>query len=97
MDDDVLIRGASLNSLWRLKEPRAVTLALAALGNRQTEDIALKYPRDLGGSEQTEAVAELAKRSPSLDVLTVAVEALSAWRERVATTTTQQQELDRVW
>ena len=94
-DGDALVRSASLDSLRLLKEPRAVPLAVAALGDRQTEQIALQYLRDLGGPEQAGAVAELAKRNPSLDVLTAAVQTLTTWRERAATTATQQQELDR--
>ena len=70
-------------------------LALAALGDRQTEHIALQYLRDLGGPEQAGAVADLAKRNPSLEVLTAAVQTLTTWRERAATTASQQQELDR--
>ena len=70
-------------------------LAVAALGDRQTELIALHYLRDLGGADQAGAVAELAKRNPSLEVLTAAVQTLTTWRERAATTATQQQGLDR--
>ena len=94
-DGDAPIRGASLDSLRLLEEPRAVPLALAALGDRQTELIALHYLRALGGTDQAGAVAELAKRNPSLEVLTAAVQTLTTWRERAATTGTQQQGLDR--
>jgi putative heme-binding domain-containing protein len=94
-DGDGLTRGVSLDSLRLLEEPRAVPLAIAALGDRQTEQIALQYLRALGGPDQAGAVAGLAKRDPSLEVLTAAVQALTTWRERAATTATQQQELDR--
>ncbi|MEX0642518.1 MAG: HEAT repeat domain-containing protein [Pirellulales bacterium] len=95
VDSDPLIRAASLDSLRLLKEPRAVPLAVAALGNRQTEQIALQFLRDLGDPEQASAVAELAKRNPSLEVLTAAVQVLTTWRERSAIAAPQQQALDR--
>jgi HEAT repeat protein len=94
-DSDPLVRVASLGSLRLLKEPRAVPLAVAALGVRPTEQIALESLRDLGGPEQADAVAELAKRNPSLEVLTAAVQVLTTWRDRSGTTASQRQELDR--
>ena len=61
-------------------------LAVAALADRETEQIALQFLRDLGGPEQAGAVADLAKRNPSLEVLTAAVQTLTTWRERTETT-----------
>ena len=94
-DEDGLVRGASLDALRLLREPRAVPQALTALGDRQTQQIALQFLRSLGGPEQTGAVVELAKRNPSLEVLSAAVQTLTAWQERASTTETQQQGLDR--
>ena len=89
------MRAASLNALRILKEPRAVPLAVAALADRQTEQIALDILARAGGPAQAGPVADLAKRSPSLEVLTAAAAALTAWRELPDTTAPQQQDLDR--
>jgi putative heme-binding domain-containing protein len=72
-----------------------VPLFVAALGDRQTEQVALQSLHDLGGPEQAGAIAELAKRNPSLEVLTAAVRVLTAWRERPGITSLEQQALDR--
>jgi putative membrane-bound dehydrogenase-like protein len=93
-DDDLVVRAASLNALRLLGEPRAVPLAVAALDDRQTEPIALKILGDLGGPGQAGAVVVLAKRNPSHEVLTAAVQVLTAWRERPGTNSSQRQELD---
>ena len=95
-DSDPLVRAASLESLRLLKQPRAVPLAVAALADRQTEQIALQLLHDLGGPDHAGAVADLAKRSPSLEVLTATVQALTSWRERPGTTALEQQVLDGV-
>ena len=81
-DTDPFVRAASLDSLRLLKEPRPVPLFVAALGDRQTEQLALQSLHDLGGPEQAGAVTDLAKRSPSIEVLTAAVRVLTDWRER---------------
>jgi putative membrane-bound dehydrogenase-like protein len=90
-----LVRIESLDSLRRLREPRAVPLAVAALGERQTEQIGLRALHDLGGPAQADAVADLAKRNPSLEVLTAAVQVLTTWRECSGTTAREKQEMDR--
>jgi putative membrane-bound dehydrogenase-like protein len=92
--DEALVRRACLDALRQLGEPRAVPLAVAALSDRETEQTALATLRDLGGPAQSAAVAELAKRNPSLELLSAAVQTLSTWRERSGTTPHQQQELD---
>jgi putative heme-binding domain-containing protein len=94
-DSDVLVRAASLDSLRLLKEPRAVPLAVAALVDRQTEQIALQSLRDLGGPEQAGVVTDMAKRNPSLEMLTSAVQALTTWGERGETGPSERQRLDR--
>jgi putative heme-binding domain-containing protein len=81
-DADPSVRRASLDSLRLLREPRAVPLAVAALADRELELKALEYLGELGGPEQTGAVVELAKKSPSADVLAATVRVLTAWRDR---------------
>ena len=94
MDVDPALRRASLDSLRRLREPRAVPLAVAALGDRQVEIKALECLGELGGPEQARAVTEWAKRNPSTEALTAAVRVLTSWQDRKELTT-EREELDR--
>jgi putative membrane-bound dehydrogenase-like protein len=94
-DADPAVRRASLDSLRRLREPRAVPLAVAALGDRQLEIKALECLGELAGPEQARAVTEWAKRNPSTEVLVAAVRVLKAWRDRKGLTTAERKELDR--
>ena len=94
-DADPAVRCASLDALCQLREPRAVPLAVVALGDRHVELTALKCLGELGGPEQAGAVADLAKRTPSAEVLSAAVRILTAWRNRDGLTAMQRQELDR--
>jgi putative membrane-bound dehydrogenase-like protein len=93
-DADPSVRRAGLDSLRRLREPRAVSLAVAALGDRQLEINALECLGELGGPEQARAVTEWAKRNPSTEVL-AAVRVLTAWRDRKGLTAAERKELDR--
>jgi putative membrane-bound dehydrogenase-like protein len=94
-DPDATVRRASLDALRLLKEPRAVPLSVAALGDKETVQVALATLHDLGGPDQCDAVTDLAKRNPSLEVLTATVQALTGWRERRSTTVDERQKLDR--
>jgi putative heme-binding domain-containing protein len=94
-DADPSVRAASLDSLRLLEEPRGVPLAVAALDDRQTQPSGLRLLHALGGPQQATAVVNLAKRNPSFEVLTSAVQALNAWRDRSGTTASEQQALDR--
>ena len=51
-DPDAAVRRSSLEALRRLREPRALPLALAALGDRETAVPALECLGDLGGPDQ---------------------------------------------
>jgi len=81
-DADSAVRRASLESLTRLKEPRAVPLAVAALADSTTESAALACLADLGGPPQAGDVVELAKRNPSAEVLPQVLRMLTAWAAR---------------
>jgi putative membrane-bound dehydrogenase-like protein len=94
-DTDPAVRLASLDSLRLLQEERAVPLAVAALDDRLLELKALECLAQLGGPEQTTAVAGLAKRSPSAEVPAAAVRALTAWRGRGALNAAQREALDK--
>ncbi len=92
-DPDASMRAASLTALRRLKEPRAVPLAVAALGDRVTQLAAIECLGELGGPEHATAVRDLARRSPPADALLAAVRALAGWAERAGTSPAQRREL----
>lgn len=96
LDSDAGVRRSSLESLRTLKEQRAVPLAAAALGDRQTEAAALRLLAELGGPEQAGPVADLAKRSPSADTLVAAVKVLTTWNQHESTSAEQRHELDHL-
>jgi hypothetical protein len=81
-DADAEVRRSSLESLRRLCEPRALALAVAALGDPETALKALDYLAELGGPEQAAAVADLARRQPSVEVLAAGSPG-TGWRRRV--------------
>jgi putative heme-binding domain-containing protein len=81
-DSDAAVRVACLESLRRLKDPRAVPLAVAALGDRVTQLAAMELLAELGGPEHAPAVVDLARKAPPADVLAVAVRWLSAAADR---------------
>jgi putative membrane-bound dehydrogenase-like protein len=93
-DIDPALRRASLDSLRLLREGRALPLAVAALSDRQMELTALQYLADRGGPEQTEAIVDLAKRTPSTEVPAAAVRILTAWRDRGGLKPGQHEALD---
>ena len=64
--------------------PRALPLAVGALADRETQLPALACIAELGGPAQGEAVADLAKRSPTAEVLPLAVRILTDWGRRPA-------------
>ena len=94
-DPDARVRAASLTALHRLKEPRAVPLAVAALDDRVTQLAALECLAELGGPEHTAAVRGLARRAPPADALVAAARALAGWSERTGTSAAQRRELAR--
>jgi putative heme-binding domain-containing protein len=92
-DSDAGVRVASLGALRRLKEPRAVSLSVAALDDRATQFAALELLGELGGPEHGVAVTALARRAPPADVLALAVRSLSGWADRDRTTAAKRHEL----
>jgi putative membrane-bound dehydrogenase-like protein len=81
-DRDVSVRSASLDSLRRLHEPRAVPAAITMLADPETRSPALRCIAELGGPREAAAVAELAKRSPTAEILPLAVRTLTGWGQR---------------
>jgi putative heme-binding domain-containing protein len=94
-DADPGVRVASLESLRRLKEPRAVPLAVAALDDRVTQPAALELLGERGGPDQAAAVAALARRAPPGDVLAAAVRVLHTWSTNKGASDEQRRELER--
>jgi putative membrane-bound dehydrogenase-like protein len=92
---DAGVRLACLESLRQLREPRVVPIAVAALNERSLELKALACLGELGGPEQAHAVAEFAKRNPTIEGAAAAVRVLTAWRDRDGVAVAQRQELDR--
>src|SRR5205823_8618200 len=95
-DQEPAVRRASFDSLRLLKEPRAVPLAVAALADRQIDLTALEYLSELGGPKHSEAVANLAKHNPSVDVSAAAIRVLNGWRDRPVSTAEERREIDRI-
>lgn len=94
-DPDLQVRAAALGSLIDLGDPRATADAAAALADAQTQVIALKYLREHGDSEFSAPVIDLAKRSPSSEILSNAVPALTSWRFLKGITVERVEEIDR--
>jgi len=93
-DADAEVRRSSLEALRRLREPRALPLAVAALGDPEMALKALDYLAELGGPEQAAAVADLARRHPSVEVLAAAGRVLTGWAAKDGLLPAQHQQLD---
>lgn len=78
-DADAAVRSASLASLRRLKDARAVSPAVAALDDQQTQEAALQYLAEFGSVAQAKAVADVARSHPSAEVLPLALRMLTRW------------------
>jgi len=76
------VRVASLDTLRRLGERRALPAAVQALANRETALAGLEYLASHGGPEQAEVVAELARREPSAEVLAAVGKSMTTWLRR---------------
>jgi putative membrane-bound dehydrogenase-like protein len=84
-DASAPVRGRSFEALTRLREPRALPLALKALEQDAENDVpVLEAVAALGSPENGDAVAALAMRSRSPDVLQSAVRALATWKQAAA-------------
>jgi putative membrane-bound dehydrogenase-like protein len=94
-DPEPAVRRASLDALRLLHEPRAVSVAVAALSDRATEATALECIGSLGGPEQADALIELAGRTPSAEVLAPVVRILTNWEGRPRLMPTHRRQLGR--
>lgn len=61
--------GVPASILCRFSKPRTVPLAVEALAYQEMETAALRYIGELGGPGKAKALVDLAKRSPSADVV----------------------------
>src|SRR5262249_20487604 len=81
-DPDAEVRRSGLEALRRLREPRALPVAVAALRDAETALKALEYLGELGGPDQAEPVAELARRQPSTEIVTTTAKVMLGWIAR---------------
>jgi putative heme-binding domain-containing protein len=81
---DLELRGICLDSLQKLRDPRAVPLAIAALEQVPTQRAALNYLADWGGAEQAEPVTKLALQSRSHEIVAASAAALASWESKAA-------------
>ena len=69
-DPDAAVRSESLNALWSMvREPRVLPLAIAALGDPETQEAAIHCVAEFGGPDQASALIESARRNPSPEAL----------------------------
>ncbi len=80
-DADIETRVACFDALRRLREPRVVPLAVKAMNDRDVGLMAFQCIAELGETKHAHLVADFAKRSPSAEVLTIAVTALTRWKD----------------
>jgi putative membrane-bound dehydrogenase-like protein len=92
---DADVRRSSLEALRRLGEPRALPVAVAALSDGETAVAALECVAALGGPAEAGAVADLAKRQPSAEVLAAAGKALTGWAARDGLPADRRREVER--
>ncbi len=93
-DADPEVRRSSLDALRRLREVRALPIAVAALDDPETTLKALEFLGELGGPEQAGAVTGLARRQPSGEVLAAAGNVLTAWASKPALPAVRRQEIE---
>ncbi len=93
--DEVAVRQASLDALRQLREPRVVPLAVAGLADATTQLSALRCLAEFGGPEHGSAIAEVAKRNSSVEVLALAVQMLTKWTSRDGIDAALRTELER--
>jgi putative membrane-bound dehydrogenase-like protein len=94
-DPDPSVRRAGLDALCLLREPRALPLAVGALADREAQLSALECVAALGGPAQRDAVSDLAKGSPTAEVLPLAVRILTDWGRRSGLSDAERVGLDR--
>jgi putative membrane-bound dehydrogenase-like protein len=94
-DPNATVRRSSLEALRRLREPRALSVAVAALSDAETAVKALECIGDLGGPAQAGTAADLAQRRPSADVLAATGKVLAGWAARKELSGEQRQQIDR--
>jgi putative membrane-bound dehydrogenase-like protein len=94
-DGDPSVRRAALDSLRKLREPRVVLNATAALRDPETQVAALLCIAELGGPTERDVVVDVAKRSPTGEILPIAVRALADWSRQPGVSDAVRKALDR--
>ena len=93
--DDLLLKRASLESLRQFGDGRALPIALAALGQPETRQIALEYVADLGGPAYADRLVEVAQKDPSVETLDRVARILTKWQTNESLTASRRVTLDR--
>jgi putative membrane-bound dehydrogenase-like protein len=94
-DPDPGVRRAGLGALRALRDPRGLQSAVGALTDREAQIPALECVAALGGPAHAEVVADLAKRSPTAEVLPLALRILTDWGRRPGLSEAERIGLDR--
>jgi putative heme-binding domain-containing protein len=81
-ESEVGVRRESLEALWDLKEPRAVPLAVAALGHPEAQMAAIRCIAEMGSADNAKALIESVRQNPSPDALQWVSHALTDWGKR---------------
>ena len=71
---------ASLDSLRKLQDNRAVNMALSALDHQETQAAAIEYLTAFGTPNQIDVVVEAAAQNPASNIQSKAVQALLTWQ-----------------
>lgn len=75
---------ASLDSLRKLQDNRAVSVALNALDYQETQSAAIEYLTVFGTPDQIDFIVEAAARNPAYEIQSKVVQALSTWQTHFA-------------
>jgi putative membrane-bound dehydrogenase-like protein len=94
-DSDATVRSASLDSLRLLREPRALTPAVAAMHDSQTQLAALACIGEFGSPEHTRLIADATRRNPSAEMIHRAVSIITRWGKSDDLSVENRIELDR--
>ncbi|MEO2046920.1 MAG: PVC-type heme-binding CxxCH protein [Pirellulales bacterium] len=80
---DHQLRSASLQSLAKLHDPRALAAAVDALKFPECQLAALDYLKLFGNLKHSDNIATIAKNNRSLDIMTSAIETLIFWQNQL--------------
>jgi putative membrane-bound dehydrogenase-like protein len=83
-DHHASVRRASLDALRKLRERRVIPLAVQMFADPDMRSSALLCIADLGGNREAAPMADLAKRSPTAEILPLVVRTMTRWSQQSA-------------